>query len=416
MEEASFQARTLNFFRKRKLHNADGAPSAETQQRKKKRQRIVPKLATCDWLHALHTTLEIGLGHKGLLQFLPEPKSHTDEESGSFRVESVPLLTIGADQESKQRAAMYFLASKGYSTVLLMPIHHRRNNDMNFAFESAGFSGVVRRCMVKANVAYGPWGTGLFMSDLRDASVDLSANMSASHPLLLALWPRICRDRGFCLQDAVSEAGRAAFLAELPTSPIASTKGVKCSYKKLLSVLDATEFCDKYSGEKLLLLMYLALQRGWVESYDELWDTGRCPKIILSMAKVLAAIRPGAATQEKAKATASTSMSRGSSAPSASSPSRDIPAPATERPSVGGGQASSSAPPPQGNGVDRRDAVNTLHVVLHSLANPDEEAKARVVLLAAGAVRRAHKDDIHSVRSVDGVRNFYIKMSSWGFM
>lgn len=60
--------------------------------------------------------------------------------------------------------------------------------------------------------------------------------------------------------------------------------------------------------------------------------------------------------------------------------------------------------------------MNTLHVVLRLLANPDEEAKARVVLLAAGAVRRAHKDDIHNVRSVDGVRNFYIKMSSWGFM
>jgi hypothetical protein len=60
--------------------------------------------------------------------------------------------------------------------------------------------------------------------------------------------------------------------------------------------------------------------------------------------------------------------------------------------------------------------VNTLHAVLRLLADPDEELKARVVMLVTNAIRLQHKQDIHDVRSVDGVRSYYISMADWGFM
>lgn len=184
----------MQFFRKRKQASDTGMPSAENQQRKVKKLKTSPKLATSDWLHALHTSLDIGLPHGGLAKFLPEQRAFDEPERDSFKVENVPLLTIGADQEAKQRTGIFYLISRGFSVTSLQPIHHRRNNDLNLAFQAAGFASVLKRCVIKANAAYGPFGTGLFMSDLRDASVDVSNNLDPNHPLVAAMWPRICKD------------------------------------------------------------------------------------------------------------------------------------------------------------------------------------------------------------------------------
>lgn len=94
-EKTNFRQRTLAFFRKRMRDAADGAPSAETQQKAKKRNKTIPKLATSDWLHALHTTLDVGLPHGGLKAFHVPPMRFDEDESPSYKVEQTPLLTIG---------------------------------------------------------------------------------------------------------------------------------------------------------------------------------------------------------------------------------------------------------------------------------------------------------------------------------
>lgn len=395
-ERSSFRTRTRDFFRKRKLEQAGEKPSAEQQQRQRKRQKTIPKLATSDWLHALHTTLDIGLPHGGLRPFLPEARAFDEDETDSFKVEDIPLLTIGSDQEGKQRTGSYYLLHRGFSMVLLQPIHHRRNNDLSLAFEAAGFSSLLRRCMIKANVAYGPFCTGLFMSDLRDASVDISENMSYHHPLLMTLWPRIVRDKTLVLPEEVDERGRRRFLLELPCSPAAATKGIKCSYNKWMSILDAVEYGDAHNGEKLLILLYLGLQKGWISSYEDLWDEARCPKIVNEMSKAFAYLQPAPKAQARPKRAAATSDPPCASSSSSSAPSR----PAGGESATGGTSGGDGARPGPDPKDIRQGTVNTVHVVLRLLANPDEEMKSRVALMVADPVRQAHKDDIHSVRSV----------------
>lgn len=217
------------------------------------------------------------------------------------------------------------------------------------------------------------------------------------------------QDLGLKSSEEVGEEGRASFLRSLPASPVAATKGIKCSYKKWMSVLDTVEYGDAHNSTKMLLLLYLGLQKGWIESYEDLWEPSKCPKIIQSMAKAF-----GGNTAEKRKRGGRAEAPGGGSGALASAA-----APGATGSAAASSSSSAAAAPAKGGEEDkeaRKGAANTLHVVLRLLANPDEEAKSRVALMAADAVRMAHKKDIRDVRSAASTRDFYAKMSLWGFM
>lgn len=46
------------------------------------------------------------------------------------------------------------------------------------------------------------------------------------------------------------------------------TKGIECSYSRWMTIWGAVKYSDEYKGEKLLVLIYLGLREGWVESYE----------------------------------------------------------------------------------------------------------------------------------------------------
>lgn len=79
--------------------------------------------------------------------------------------------------------------------------------------------------------------------------------MGPNHPLLLALWLRICKDKKWETPDETNEKARQAFLTDLPASPGVMSKGIRCSFKKWMAILHAVELGDESNGEKLLVLV-----------------------------------------------------------------------------------------------------------------------------------------------------------------
>lgn len=306
-ESKSFHLRVRRLFQKRQAQESQGGADPREQQMTKKRAKTIPLLATFDWLRALDNSLRCGLGADGLATFQVEGAGFDATDSDTFNVDTVPLLTLGMDSESKQRSGFYYMRSRGFSVVMLQPLHHRKNNDVELALSRAGFMPTMKRRLLIANIAYGPWHTSVFHLYMRDSACDLSTNLSADDGTLLMLWPRICTEKGWAEQHEKGPDARKAFIADNAISRTAVTKGPKASHMRWMSILQSIAYADR---ELMAILLHQAIQKQWVVSFEDIWKLKDAPV----MAKRVSAILPALTNQRAPKAVAkSKSALRGGS-------------------------------------------------------------------------------------------------------
>lgn len=162
------------FFQKRTAAHFSGT-AATTEQH----------LATLDWLRAVGNAIRCGLGSSGLSAFQTTEVPFDAPDNEDMGVESVPLAVLSMDSESKQRSGFFYLRSLGFSVLMLQPLHHRKNNDVELSLNRAGFGPTMKRRMLIANSSYGPWHSSAFFEDTKDSACNLSENC---HPPMAYLW------------------------------------------------------------------------------------------------------------------------------------------------------------------------------------------------------------------------------------
>lgn len=89
------------------------------------------------------------------------------------------------------------------------------------------------------------------------------------------LWPRICAERCFFDPSETDFSARQRYLQKLSTSRVATTKGPRASNMRWLSILDAIRYADEENTTKLFLLLYHAIQKQWITSYEDIWKAER---------------------------------------------------------------------------------------------------------------------------------------------
>ena len=113
----------------------------------------------------------------------------------------------------------------------ILEITHRRMNDLNNAVAAVGRTSVRQKCLVCANVHYGPWNGGAFHPDIKEMALDLSENADPNEPVLLWFWPRIVDCMGLQPEERGVD-GRKKFLSNLLNMKLIRVKTEKASKAK----------------------------------------------------------------------------------------------------------------------------------------------------------------------------------------
>ena len=355
-EKASWRGHAQQFFN----------PTPKEQKRIDKCEKItIPRLATFDWLVSLDNALRIGT-NKGLERF-------GNVQEALMKNELPATLVLCVDQHQMQWTGIHFLqhGPPKLCLVALFDGFHRRHNDLWQAMERSGTVGQFVCKMLELSMSYGPWQSSAWMRTLEDGAMDVSQLFDVNDPLLLRMWPGICKDMEFDDTESQGPEARAAFLKDLPHFPVFNNKGPKASTSRWMSWQASVRFHDRYHHTKLLVALYVAIKKEWVRSADDLWSEGAGQQ-----QAAVGAGGPGA--------TASTS-----SAPTVKRNTRPLAVVAATQ-----------------NGK----FPNTFTAVLKSMANPDLLTGARMIALLTAGEEKAHARVATEMRSADRTVEFY---SDW---
>lgn len=241
-------------------------PHPREEKKAHRRQKLtVPRLATYDWLCALHNALEQGTG-SGLERFAGAAQKLAKNE--------VPaVLSLCMDQEQKQWTAVWFMmfGPPKLCMVAVPDPYHRRHNDIQHAMARSGLYGHFVRKIIEFNLSYGPWQSAGWMRDIEDAVLDVQKTLTPSDPLLLRLWPAICKDNGWHDFDDQSAAARKDFLEMLPHREPFTDKGPQVSASRWMSWQKAHRFHDPHHHTKLLVFIFICMRKGWVQTWEDIW-------------------------------------------------------------------------------------------------------------------------------------------------
>ena len=104
------------------------------------------------------------------------------------------------------------------------------------------------------NLTYGPWQNSDWLNDFMDGAADVAQHLSANDPLLLRVWPGICKDMGFNAPELQDSVARANFLQSLPTfvSLCFVMKGQKAATSRWMSWQTSFRFNDKVPPQQTL--------------------------------------------------------------------------------------------------------------------------------------------------------------------
>lgn len=263
-----------------------------------------------------------------------------------------PLLTLVSDQQSVQLCSLAYCEYALRLNLVHWPDpFHMAWKDICEACAKSGFQAIVQASLVVFNVAYGPFHRAAFYNDLRGAASDVSVCMSPNDALLIQLWPAIMCDVDVAESDIGGEDQRAQWLRELPLQKPGDLKGPNAPTSRWFSFLHSQRHWDQSWHCKLLLLVWVALRKGWAAKEEDIFrhDTAAARQRVQ---EAMSALGSGAAAA--ASSSGSASSSAGSSS-AASSNGRSA-APGVGPPSSGGGASSASNPASCAGGeqLDRR--------------------------------------------------------------
>lgn len=269
---------------------------------------------------------------------------------------------------------------------------------------------------------------GRFLNDLRSVASDIPACLDADDPLVTRLWPCILMDMWKTDADDDGRASREAFLRDLPLSKPGEFKGPKASTSRWYSFLHSQRFWDDTWHTKLMLLVWVALRKGWAQEYGDIFALARSAKSAASVAPLPALVDASAADlgaqvgRPSGPGSASASSggglpeqkrggacSAGASAPPALGPTRL----AGEGEAAPSSKAAAMASGKEAVDVVRRSSANTLHAVARMMGNPDFLSHIRLVAMATKAFAKSHGDAASEMGPAESNMRFYASWAHW---
>lgn len=243
---------------------------------------VAPRLATLDMLRSLQNQLHTGLGID-LSAFDSEAEFKAAVEQfplgRTFSAQDLPIaprsLAIAADEQATQWSALNFLCWKLRLTMTMTgDVFHRSFNDIKLAVRRSGMWTIYCQALIHRNIAYGPWQNAAWFNLMMEEAGQLAEKMSDTDPLLMKLWPLILQDRGLAGDLSEEQSGTAArrkLVEEILASKSVLVKGPKSSTTRWWSWMASFEHWDKEHHTRLLCLVALALNKGWTDSWEDVW-------------------------------------------------------------------------------------------------------------------------------------------------
>ena len=181
-----------------------------------------------------------------------------------------PFLVLCMDWEQVQWCPLWFLRNKLGLFIEGVPDYtHVRNVNHTHATDHAGERLTVTKAHICNNVRKGPWQGKTWGGELREAAYCISTNVKANSPFLLVFWPKIRVE--LKLGDGYEgEAGRAKFLLELPALACVDRDPPTSSPQRWMTFQTASEYLDPFTEVDRMLLSFVAIRKGWIETLDEL--------------------------------------------------------------------------------------------------------------------------------------------------
>lgn len=389
-DKATWRERLAASWRKRKAE-ANIGPSSVAKRAKAVFKN--PLESTHNWLCSLNSAMNDSLGH-GLEKYRNSApgRAHNDDFEGSEQDEE-GYLTFCMDEEQKQLAGYYFLERKMNLNVFrIVPPLHRRHNDLVNSLVRAGCYELVALSVLQRNVSYGPWCKGGNLQVLWESGVEMMKQLDPDDAFLCKLWERICRDRGYSEPAQCDREARARLLESLPAFKPFAVKGPRAAPSKWMSCLKAISYEKPDATLKMMGIAFMAVHQGWVEDVHDFLDPPT----------------PLAVMRDAAMAAHFSSVAGPTPASSSSSSKGPTPAAPVAAPSRAKAKAKATAQ------IGRMIGKNptALVAVGKLIANQEYRDLQEVVLVLYQALMREHTWCVQVMKSREGVREYYLKMSN----
>ena len=310
---------------------------------------------------------------------------------------------VTCDQVQYQlRMLFYCQRSLDLHMEIIMPPVHRRNNDLLNATVRAGLYWVFSFTLMQRNLPYGSFGKGANMSELWDTAMELVSASTPDDAWLLKCWPGICRDRDWTSDADTNRDARARFVASVPAQRPFSKKGPRMAPSKWMSLPHAIKYERPDSNAKLWALGFLAMKKGWVSHWDDLF----LPRTPLSKQKemsLLALLDKGdAAPGEKTAAGSSTDPPPADAAVAAIGAGKD---------KVKESRASAKGLASRAKSDLYAKSQNAMHAVARLLTHLDYRDLQEIVLAISGPIQQEHASCLREMKTREGCVNYYAKMA-----
>jgi hypothetical protein len=233
------------------------------------KQRRMQRMASHDWLNAIDYQVQALTGW-GLNAYLPAPApaAAAAPEAAAAEGESAPiekrkLLTISIDQCGIGMCAMmYMVYKRGMRVLPFFDPFHRQARDTWNAFKEAGFKTSLLLAGITYNLSRGPWAGSAWWQQMKEAAMDMMQTVTEDDVLVSYFYPRILADKGepfgsISVQEMLQNISEADWL---------QVKGPRMNPSRWWSEFDCGDFYIPSTNERLLVLMFLGLQQGWMSS------------------------------------------------------------------------------------------------------------------------------------------------------
>ncbi len=298
-------------------------------------------------------------------------------------INTLPLLVLNEDQESSNFCASWFL--RNHLNLRMMCVEdpwHRVWNDVLRAAKKAGYYGTILLTGICHNLSYGPWNGTKWFHEIYEASLDLSRLGLDGDPVIEKFCQRILKDEGKpgCL--AYAPGGMEAVRQSILDATFLRVKGPRTATSRWFSWMDAMEWWSPQWSKRLVILLYIGLQMGYVTQDD-------------TNLVVQALTSGGSAPSGQDKATTCGDHKEAAQA--------------------GGSAPSTDAAPMRKNKADmqqlRDRCKKSLHVALMIHANDKHISQARALLYAARSLRAWYGHWSSELRSREACLKFHIGMA-----
>ena len=291
IESKNFHDRLAGFSLKRKA-----AAKADPESQAKQQSKLLKKehVASAQWLCAIDNTMDVQLD-VSMNKVVPHHMEwHEDWDPNEAPEYPAHTLAFCMDWEQVQLCGFFALENFfGMSVVLFPPPCHRLNNDWNRACYKAGYGAMMHKKIIESNFHIGPWQGGAFWRETKDMILDMATTLSENNPMLLSMWPEICRRHGWTQAADTNAEARKRFLTRLPSQDWVAHVPPKVSTSRWLSLWTASAMRRDTKADIKFAVTALCCAQGFEPNWPELKQKAAGS---LLPAQIVAAPAPGASS------------------------------------------------------------------------------------------------------------------------